>query len=158
MIIGNFALKTVPNGRIGSTGRSLHDYVLVNSEYEKYCEYESKYYFIEAPQKENGIYRIVCGHVSFSSELGNIGVTGEYIKNKRYTSKWLQNFVPNYGDKISNNFFNVNWRDNVAIFETLDEAKEVCDLFNKQLKEKRKADEHKKDLAEYERLKNKLGL
>lgn len=158
MVIGNFALKRIPNGRKNYKGDPLYDYVLVHSEYEKYCVYGSQYYFIMAPQKKNGVYRIVCGSVSFSAELGNTGITGEYINNHRYCSHWLQDFVPYHGDKISNNYFNVNWIDNVAIFETLDEAKEVCDLFNKQLKEKRKNDEHKNDLAEYERLKEKLGL
>lgn len=158
MIIGNFNLTRVPTGRIGSTGKPIYDYVLVHKEFEKYCVYGSKYYFIEAPQKKNGVYRIVCGSVYFSAELGDTSVVGEYVKNRRYTSRWLQDFVPYYGDKISNNYFKVDWRDNVAIFETLDEAKEVCDLFNKQLKEKRKNDEHKNDLAEYERLKKKLGL
>lgn len=158
MIIGNFTLKTVPNGRTDYAGRPLHNYVLVHNEFEKYCEYESKYYFIEAPQKKNGIYRIVCGYVHFSKELGGTGVTGEYVKNKKYASRWLEDFVPYHGDKISNNYFKVDWKNNVAIFETLEEAQKVCDLFNKQLKEKRKVEEHKNDIAEYERLKKKLGM
>ena len=158
MIIGNFKLTRVLNGRKNYRGEPLYDYVLANDEYKKYCEYGSKYYFIEAPQKKNGVYRIVCGYVSFSKEIGGAGVTGEYVKNHRYASQWLQDFVPYHGDKISKNYFNVDWSYNVAIFETLEEAQEVCNLFNKQLKEKREKEEKQKDLEEYERLKEKLGM
>ena len=71
-----------------------------------------------------------------------------------------QDLVPWYGDEISRKHLGItgNLSDKIAIFESLEEANEFCGKFNKELKEKRKAESEARDLAEYERLKKKLGL
>ena len=160
MIIGDFNWKRVPNGRKGCDGKELHDYVLVNPDMEKYCVYGSKFYFILAPQKKNDLYRIIEGSVSYSKETFSLGVVGEYVKNRRYASRLAQDIVPWYGDDISRKHLGItgDLSYKIAIFETLDEANEFCDKFNKELREKRKAESDAKDRAEYERLKKKLGL
>lgn len=162
MIIGDFNWKKIPNGRKAYDGRPLEDYVLANPQMDKYCTYGSKFYFIMTPLKSNGLYKVIDGCLYYGKECFHLSVGGEYVKNHKHAHHDAIYLVPMSGDEISKKYFNIPMNTStycqIAIFDTADEAQKVCNEFNKQLKKKRQKESLERDMAEYERLKAKLGL